>query len=141
MELDTSILGSIIRQDLLAEKHNPEPQVPSQELSVAADPSTFVPESTRIPVEIVSDTPASICTDTRSRISATSSTTIPETSLRHSSRRRPLPVAAIANIEEAENKETEGDQLRYREALSQSCSQEWKKAMQDEYASLLQNHT
>jgi len=50
-------------------------------------------------------------------------------------------MAVIANVQVAENSATEGDLLSYREALSQSCSAKWKKAMQDEFASLLQNHT
>ena len=100
MELDTSILGSIIPQDLPAEEDDSELLVPSPELSVVADPSNLVPDSTRSPVETVSDTRSSMPTEARSRILA--STSIPQASLRRSSHLRPLPAAVIANIQQAE---------------------------------------
>ena len=141
MDLETSILGSIIPRDLPLEENDPEPLVPSREILLPADlsTSTFVPN--RISVETVSDTPLSTSTEARSTISA--STSFPKASLRRSTRLRHLshPAAATAQMQQTENSETEGDPLSYREALSQSCSTQWKKAMQDEYASLLQNHT
>ena len=142
MELETSILGSIIPRDLPVEEDDLEPLVPSAEIIQPADSAPSMLVSDRISLERVSNTlPPFTSSQARSRISAT--TAIPGTALWRSTRLQHLspPAAAIARLHPAENLETEGDPLSYREALSQSCSTEWKKAIQNEYASLLQNQT
>jgi len=142
MELEGSILGSIIPCNLPLEEDDVELLAPPPECSLPADvsTSTLLPDKL-VPEETVSDIPSSLSTEARSSISA--STTMSETALQRSTRLRHQfqPTAVIANLQVAENSETEGDPLSYREALSQSCSAKWKKAMQDGFASLLQNHT
>lgn len=141
MELETSILGSIIPRDLPVEEDDLEPLAPAEETLLPADPSPSILVPDRISVETVSDMPPAPRTEAQSRISA--STTIPDTSLRRSTRLEhpSQPAAVVTSLQQAENSETEGDPLSYREALSQLCSTQWKKAMQDEHASLLQNNT
>jgi len=144
MELDTSILGSIIPGNLPIEEDDLEALAPSPEFLLPVDTSTSKILSNAVPVETASNTSPSPSTAAGSS-SVSASTTMPEISLRRSARLRypslGQSAAVVANLQEAGTPDTEGDPLSYREALSQSCSVKWKNAMQEEFASLLQNHT
>ena len=146
MNLENSILGSIVSRDLPAEEDDLELLVPASTDSLQTGApisiSTSVDDTASTPGAAIPEQPDFTSTEV-APCTTTSTGQANSPSLRHSMRLRSRSKygAMFVETNKDRNWTTEGDPLSYREALGQSCSEQWKKAIQDEFASLLENHT